>query len=124
MALLHRIVNALVYFEPAKCCQIPADFVLAPLPGAKQFWEAANESAWIQRRGSLCVDESYGLTTGGDIVRLDGRQLSYADTWVSMHPSDSPEISRITGGWVEWCAGMDSLGGLVMLAASLCGHSP
>jgi hypothetical protein len=118
--VVYRVVNMLIYFEPAAMCDIPADLLLAPLPAKKQLWEAGDEFAWreeSQREPGIQV--SFGLAPDGDIIKLDESRLSCNDAWVSYHSSDSMTPSRSTASWEEWCAGADGFGGLVMLAASL-----
>lgn len=124
MALLYRVLDSLVYFEPTACCDMPSDFLLAPLPGKKQLWEASDEFEWTrehQRQPNL--QETHALTAGGDIVRLDSDRLSCGDTWLSRTFSDNEKRSKLSGGWIEWCAGMDGQGWLVLLAASLAMQS-
>ena len=63
----------LIYFDPAAMCPLPDDLIMAPLPARRQLWEASDESAWEMesRRGSPGAHESFGLTGGGEVVRLD-----------------------------------------------------
>lgn len=113
----------LVYFDPAAMCPLPDDLVLAPLPARRQLWETNDELAWEAegRGGPHGAQASFGLTVGGEVVRLDEGRLSCGDGWVSR---SSQAVSGASGantppGWEEWCSGMDGFGGLVMLAASL-----
>lgn len=115
--MIYRIVNMLVYFEPAAMCDLPRDLILAPLPGKKQLWEARDEMAWrteIEREPD--AQTAFGLATSGELVKLgEDRQDA-----VLVHTSiTAASPSRTTANWEEWCSGMDGLGGLVMLAASL-----
>lgn len=110
----------LVYFEPAALCDMPAEFILAPLPERKQLWEAADEFAWkaeSQRNPGLQV--SFALAADGEIVKLDEGRLSCSDAWLAYESRDATMPTRVTASWEEWCAGIDGFGGLVMLAASL-----
>lgn len=57
----------------------------------------------------------FGLAKSGELVRLGG--ISKALLVHTAITSESP--TRISASWEEWCSGMDGIGGLVMLAASL-----
>lgn len=116
------MVNMLIYFDPAAMCHLPDDLVLAPLPARKQLWEATDESAWRDERhkGPPGAQVSFGLTAGGEVVRLDEGRLSCGDAWVSPRRASGAGTDPSLG-WEEWCSGMDGFGGLVMLAASLLG---
>jgi hypothetical protein len=108
----------LVYFEPADLCGFKKDLILAPLPAKKQLWEAGNEFMWKMESGrEPWAHIDFGFATNGELVRLDefqiycsGKELPYALSGASL---------RSTANWEEWCSGMDGLGGLVMLTASL-----
>lgn len=118
MALLYRVVNMLIYFEPAAMCDLPTDLILAPLPAKRQLWEAGDKFAWkAEGQKEPGVQVAFGLAADGEIVRLDEGRLSCNDAWLSLDTNTSP--SRSTASWEEWCSGIDGYGGLVMLAASL-----
>ncbi|KAI0393960.1 hypothetical protein F5Y17DRAFT_429881 [Xylariaceae sp. FL0594] len=148
LAIIYRVVNKLIYFEPGSMCDMPSEFVLAPLPAAKSLWEARDERSWLFNLGSNNNDDndgndnmhlSFGLRADGNVVRLDGSRLSCRDVWISSPPphqksftggkgrsgaqrrddDDDDDDDESEKGWQEWCAGMDGLGGLVMLAASM-----
>lgn len=122
LGVVYRVVNMLVYFDPSAMCHLPDDLVLAPLPARRQLWEAGNESAWgtERHREPPGAQVSFGLTAGGEVVRLDEDRLSCGDAWVS--PRRASDAGTVPSqGWEEWCSGMDGFGGLVMLAASLLG---
>jgi hypothetical protein len=107
----------LVYFEPATICNLPTDLVLAPLPAKKQLWEARNELVWNEvNKKELGARVDFGLARNGDLVRLgeDSKDAALVHTAITY---GSPR--RTNASWEEWCSGMDGLGGLVMLAASL-----
>ncbi|KAJ5170927.1 uncharacterized protein N7500_003710 [Penicillium coprophilum] len=109
----------LFYFDPALKCNLANDLVLAPLPAKKQLWEAGNEAVWRserQREGGVQVE--FGLAGSGELVKL-GEHYSGA---VMVHTSmTANNPARASARWEEWCEGMDGLGGLVMLAASMVG---
>lgn len=120
LAVLYRVVNMLIYFDPVAMCDLPAEFILAPLPAKRQLWEASDELKWkAERQREPGVRTFYGLTADGEIVKLDEGRLSCGDTWLSYHSVNAGTSSRSTADWEEWCSGMDGFGGLVMLAASL-----
>ena len=98
------------------------DLILAPLPGKKQLWEAADELEWKAASGSgPKFQTSFGLAVNGELVKLDEDQIYCRDTVLPQEPLDAGTPSRSTANWEEWCSGMDGFGGLVMLAASLVG---
>jgi len=109
-------------------CDMPAEFVIAPLPAKRQFWEATNAQQWeLQSQKEPQGQVSYALTFDGEIVTLDQRRLSCRDAWLPYASSDEVTtsrnyqggIDRSAGCWAEYCAGMDSMGGLIILAASM-----
>lgn len=107
----------LVYFEPAKLCEANGDVVLAPLPAQKQLWEATDEHTWkLQGEIEHDMQVDFGLTKNGDLVELQEYKMGLNDraTMYSLTAS-----SNSTAKWNEWCSGMDGIGSLVMLAASL-----
>lgn len=120
--MVYRVVNMLIYFDPAAMCPLPDDLVLAPLPARRQLWEAGDESAWRieSHRGAAGAQVSFGLTRGGEVVRLEEGRLSCGDAWVSQDRTSDAGTGS-SAGWEEWCSGIDGFGGLVMLAASLLG---
>jgi len=92
----------LVYFEPAAMCNLEKNLLLAPLPAKRQLWEATNESTWkMESTSGPEVQAAFGMAANGDLVKLEEGQIYF------------------NANWEEWCSGMDSFGGLVMLAASL-----
>ena len=119
LCVVYQVVNMLVYFEPAAMCEVHGtELVLAPLPARRPLWEAADEVAWKGECGRESV--AYGLAADGDLVRLDGGRVDCGEQ--SILGSEQALVSTVKGkkvGWEEWCADMDGLGGLVMLAASL-----
>jgi hypothetical protein len=120
MAVVYRVVNMLIYFEPAAMCNMPTDLILAPLPAKKQLWEASDEFAWkVESQREPGIQTSFGLAADGELVKLDDGRLSCSDAWVSDQTLDARTSSRSVARWEEWCAVTDGFGGLVMLAASL-----
>ncbi|KAE8550234.1 hypothetical protein EYB25_006455 [Talaromyces marneffei] len=141
LCIIYRVINMLIYFEPAGMCEThETGLVLAPLPAKKQLWEASDEIAWKMesdrdsKHGSL-IDTTetfsastvFGLAANGELVRLDLEQGQYychndgvlLSKAQSFFNNASSSGSKTTANWEDWCAGMDGLGGLVMLAASL-----
>ncbi|OGM48254.1 hypothetical protein ABOM_002092 [Aspergillus bombycis] len=118
LCVIYRVVNMLVYFEPAAMCGLQTDLIIAPLPAKKQLWEAGDELSWEAENGrEPGIQTAFGLASNGDLVKLGGGQLCYADE-VLAYKSFTASGS---GNWEEWCSGMDGFGGLIMLAASLVG---
>ncbi|KAI3331452.1 hypothetical protein HD806DRAFT_518473 [Xylariaceae sp. AK1471] len=121
LAVVYRVVNMLIYFEPAAMCDMPTEFILAPLPAKKQLWEAGDEFSWMTEcKREPGIQVSFGLAADGEIVKLDEGRLSCSDAWLSYQSVDAAKTPpRSTASWEEWCSGIDGFGGLVMLAASL-----
>ncbi|CAG9992929.1 unnamed protein product [Clonostachys byssicola] len=120
LAVVYRVVNMLIYFEPAAMCDMPHEFILAPLPAKKQLWEASDEFTWkAESQREPGVQVSFGLASDGEVVQLGDDRLSCSDAWLSHRPSDGRPTSRSNARWEEWCSGIDGFGSLVMLAASL-----
>ena len=110
----------LIYFEPAALCDLKTDFILAPLPTKKQLWEASNELAWKAECEKEPAGETiFGLASNGELVKMaEGLQYcSNVTVLLNLFSLRTPLMS--SENWEEWCSGMDGLGGLVMLAASL-----
>ncbi|KAI0172770.1 hypothetical protein GGR52DRAFT_546009 [Hypoxylon sp. FL1284] len=118
LAVVYRVVNKLIYFEPAGMCDMPEEFMLAPLPAKKQLWEAGDEFSW-KAESQKEPGVQYGLAASGEIVKLEEGRLSCSDAWLSFESSNPLPQLRETANWEEWCSGIDGFGGLVMLFASL-----
>ncbi|KFY91853.1 hypothetical protein V498_05290, partial [Pseudogymnoascus sp. VKM F-4517 (FW-2822)] len=118
LCVIYQVVNMLVYFEPADLCDLQNDLILAPLPAKKQLWEAGDKFMWkVESEKEPWAQNDFGLATNGDLVKLDKGHIHCSGDVMPYQPSD-PRL-RSTANWEEWCLGMDGLGGLVMLAASL-----
>jgi len=94
------------------------DLVLAPLPAKRALWEAPDELAWKAERDKETLPRcAFALTTTGDLVRLEEDILNGG------HGSMVYQVESGNAGmnWEEWCSGMDSFGGLILLAASMVG---
>jgi hypothetical protein len=117
ICVIFQTVNMLVYFEPAALCDPNTDLIFAPLPAKKQLWEAGDKFSWkAEHDRDYGAFNYFGLATNGDLVRLDGGQAYCGDASLLHQPLSS---NKTTANWEEWCSGMDGLGGLIMLAASL-----
>ena len=127
LSVIYRVVNMLVYFEPAAMCDLPTDLLLAPLPARKQLWEAGDEFAWKSERGRDpgAHATAFGLTANGELFRLYDSDRLYCGSHMELvrqrSVNDCETPSSSAENWEEWCSGMDGMGGLVMLAASLVG---
>lgn len=112
-------MNLLVYFDPAAMCDLASDFVIAPLPAKKGLWEANDELSWhVENRRVSKPQPPFGLTKKGQVVKLTGvepHHMHYLPGYQTLNVSKAESAEN----WEEWCSGMDGLGGLVMLAASL-----
>jgi hypothetical protein len=92
--------------------------LIAPLPAHKQLWEARDETQWIMGRSrDVRGDSVFGIKPGGQMAKLN----KYPP---GLNVNDFTPLANLTEGesntnWQEWCLGMDGLGALVMLAASL-----
>jgi len=110
----------LVHFEPASMCHLQGDLILAPLPAKKQLWEAGDEFAWkAESESEPRIQTAFGLAATGELVEFFEGQPYCSDAALLYKPLDTRAPSGSTENWREWCSGMDGLGGLVMLAASL-----
>lgn len=110
----------LVYFEPAAVCRLESDLILAPLPAKKQLWEATDEFAWKETsERESAIQTTLGLATNGELVRLNDSSGSGSEVVQLQNYLSARTSPRRVVNWEEWCSGMDGMGGLVMLAASL-----
>lgn len=118
--MIYQVVNMLVYFEPAALCDLHSNLILAPLPAKKQLWEAGDEVTWkAASERDTGFQTAFGMTANGDLIRIGEGQLCYGELMPHSRSLDTRASWRSTADWEEWCSGMDGLGGLVMLAASL-----
>ncbi|KAL2868591.1 Zn(II)2Cys6 transcription factor domain-containing protein [Aspergillus lucknowensis] len=126
--IIYRIINMLVYFEPAAMCDIPKDLALAPLPAKKQLWEAPDSATWkTETEREPGARTAFGLTATGELVKLEqvleGAQAVILERHedLLLHRSLDHEgmLRRSKVDWEEWCEGMDGFGGIVLLVASL-----
>ncbi|KAL3424643.1 C6 finger domain-containing protein [Phlyctema vagabunda] len=122
LVVVYRVVDMLVYFEPAAICELQKDLVLAPLPAKKQLWEAADGLAWkAASEREFGVQADFGLAANGELVKFDIDQPYCSNSVLLYRTLDARSQAKSAENWEEWCSGMDGLGGLVMLAASLTG---
>lgn len=123
LCVIYQVVNMLVDFQPAALCGLHGlDLLLAPLPSRKQLWEAGHEVGWKVEVDRITehANMAFGLATNGDLV-------SFNESWLQNGILSIPEDGGQNGQiplkrnveWEEWCSGMDGLGSLVMLAATL-----
>ncbi|KAI9745012.1 MAG: hypothetical protein M1818_001290 [Claussenomyces sp. TS43310] len=120
LSVVYRVLNMLVYFEPAAMCDMQRDLILAPLPAKKQLWEAGDEFIWkAESEREPRFQTAYGLAANGELVKVDKGQLYCGDSVLLYKSADTRTPSSSPANWEEWCSGMDGFGGLIMLAASL-----
>jgi hypothetical protein len=105
LALVFRIITLLFSTEPASTCVLLDGYILAPLPAPKSLWEAKDIGEAL---GTGKGQSVFGIKAGGKMLRLDGGGGT----------EEGSEYQSIQN-WQEWIGGMDGLGALVMLAASL-----
>ncbi|PYI36226.1 hypothetical protein BP00DRAFT_472413 [Aspergillus indologenus CBS 114.80] len=118
LCVIYQVVSMLVYFDPAAMCEHPTDLVLSPLPARRQLWEAGDGLAWkAEVERGPAYREEYGMAANGELVRITEDEVYCHEAVASQRPTGGREAAT----WEDWCSGMDGLGGLVMLAASLVG---
>jgi hypothetical protein len=101
--------------EPAGACVLLDGFLLAPLPARKQLWD---EAQWlVGMSNDVRGDAVYGIKPGGQMAKLDTYGTVLPD--IGDIGIKEPTESESNQNWQEWCSGIDGLGALVMLAASL-----
>lgn len=109
------------FFEPALMCGEHREVLLAPLPARRQLWEANSAFAWKTEYEKESDGQTiYGLGANGTLLKHEEGRVSYGDMAAQ---TLSTEKSWHAAEWSEWCAGMDGLGALVMLAASLASQT-
>jgi hypothetical protein len=125
-------VDLLFYFEPAAMCHLhEIGLIIAPLPAKKQLWEARDETTWkaqSERDDGAQQRHAFALATTGELVKLPVQQgpdicRGGVEVLQFLHRVHDGDVSPLgsAANWDEWCSGMDGLGGLIMLAASLTG---
>ncbi|KAK0658097.1 hypothetical protein B0T16DRAFT_316695 [Cercophora newfieldiana] len=123
LCVVFRVVSLLVHFEPTSLCQLhETGLIIAPLPARKRLWHAGDEMQWWAEKSSTNTgdEEDVGLTGSGELVGLQRRWISCRPTGPTFHhASDLTPLFKKTLNWEKWCSGMDELGGLIMLAATL-----
>jgi hypothetical protein len=106
--------------EPAGGCFLLDGFLLAPLPARKQLWEACDEEQSVRGKSRSAGDDSmFGVKIGGQMVKLNGHSTTMEHAGILSEKLERLEETESSANWQEWCSGMDGLGALVMLAASL-----
>jgi hypothetical protein len=108
-------------YEGMSTCVLLHGFLIAPLPAKKQLWEARDENDWsMEKCVAIDTDSVYGIKVGGRMAKLS-RFMDVQETQMEllMVCPKEPTESESNEHWKEWCAEMDDLGGLIMLAASL-----
>lgn len=113
--MVYSVVDLLA-FEPVIQCDPGAELVIAPLPAKRQLWEAADGLAWKTEMGrENGTQTDFALAANGELVKLDEGYMYCGDN----RSLKARPQSTVTENWQEWCLGMDGLGGLIMLTASL-----
>ncbi|KZM20669.1 hypothetical protein ST47_g8171 [Ascochyta rabiei] len=80
LALVYQILKMLYSLDPATFCAEPDGFLLAPLPGRKQLWEAPDDAqAWMAEKSrDGPIPGVFGVLTGGQMMRLQEQQVVLA----------------------------------------------
>lgn len=116
LALVYQILKMLYSLDPTTSCVEPDGFLLAPLPGRKQLWEAPDEQSWMEEKSrDGPVSSVFGVLTGGQMVKLQEQQIVMPNEYGL--PSEMVEEGS-GRNWQEWFSGMDGLGALVTLATA------
>jgi hypothetical protein len=120
LAVVYRVVNMLIYFEPADMCELQKELIIAPLPAKKQLWEADDVRIWEQLVSrDKESQEHVALNSHGELTLLDGGKLYYDNGVMRYRISRDPSPTSKTIDWEHWCSGRDGFGSLIMLAAAL-----
>ncbi|PYH43074.1 uncharacterized protein BP01DRAFT_301762 [Aspergillus saccharolyticus JOP 1030-1] len=118
LCVIYQVVNMLVYFDPAAICDHQTDIPISSLPARKQLWEAGDEIAWrVEKARESVGNTTFGMAVDGELVRISQNDISCYGGVIVQNTSSNRQIAN----WEDWCSGMDDMGGLVMLAASLVG---
>lgn len=107
--------------DGVEACLLYGDFLIAPLPIRKQLWEARDAHYWqLERQKGLEDSSVFGIKMGGRMAKLgDFLDAGVTQTNIVLAQPQEPKKSESDEHWTQWCSGMDQLGALVMLAASL-----
>ncbi|CAO2658162.1 Nn.00g074220.m01.CDS01 [Neocucurbitaria sp. VM-36] len=117
LAVIFKSIRMIFSLEPAAGCELHDGFLLAPLPARKQLWEARDEGSWfLEQSRDVGLPSVFGVMSNGQMVKINEHQALLDSDMISLQTERSVESNS---NWEEWCSGMDGLGGLVMLAASL-----
>lgn len=116
--MIDQVVDMLVYFEPGAMCHLQSDLILASLPARKQLWEAIDEFKW-RLESDKRLQTDFALVANGELVDIDADQIHCGDTLLLYKTIDPTSPLGSPASWTEWCSGMDNLGNLIMLVASL-----
>lgn len=107
--------------DPAAGCVGNDGIILAPLPARKQLWEARDECTWmLEKSQDVGMPSVFGVLSNGQMVKIHEQQALLGSHTVPVLPDG---LAESNANWQEWCSGMDGLGALIMLAASLPAHS-
>ncbi|KAH8728127.1 hypothetical protein GQ44DRAFT_702664 [Phaeosphaeriaceae sp. PMI808] len=120
LTITFKTVDMLFFIDPIAGCVRDNCYLFSPLPARKQLWEARDESEWmLEMNREIGGPEGYGLKVNGQMVKLKGYTALMEGNEIPTAQPQEPSEGESSANWQEWCSGMDGLGGLVMLAASL-----
>ena len=94
--------------------------IIAPLPASSTKWQTDEANWMLEGQNNLEQARSFALVADGGLVELHEKEIRYTQTnaVLSAASSELPKLGKSVK-WEEWCGGMDGLGVIVMLAASL-----
>ena len=108
----------LIDFRPSSACELSGDLLIAPLPTSSSKW-ALDEASWLYQDQIDSKQETvFGVAADGGLVELNENHMRCVGPAPPESTHQAPTASK-HARWDEWCAGMDGLGTVVMLAASL-----
>jgi hypothetical protein len=105
-------------------CTLSKSYAIAPLPAKKALWDARDENDWLMEKSKGSDDIVFGLDVSDRMAKLctfGGVQESRSEVMLA-RPRELTE-DESEENWKEWCSGMDDLGALIMLAATLRAQS-
>jgi hypothetical protein len=105
-------------------CPLFDNYAMAPLPAKKTLWDARDEHDWHMEKSKGNDDVVFGLKVSGRMAKLGTfGSVQESRMEVVLAQPREPTEDESEENWKEWCSGMDNLGALIMLAATLRAQS-
>jgi hypothetical protein len=105
-------------------CTLFDNYAIAPLPAKKALWDARDEHDWRMEKSKENDDIVFGLKVSGRMARFRTfGSVQDSGMEVILAQPREPTEDESEENWKEWCSGMDDLGALIMLAATLRAQS-